>query len=282
MKTITLLIMALLFAKIVYSQEPVPSTLPTGTNEQKHTRHTANESNSNNRGTEQNPVFIKEISSDISAEKRDAEAKDREQKASYERWTTISTVIIAAFTVILGISTVLLWVETKKTARFTGLTAKTMQETAKKELRAYVFAIPDKDMDHGYYWYRSVPLIIRNFGKTPAYKCATSLYIGVFKYPLENPISNMFDHASLLATSARPVLAPGGHVRQYTQHIDLDFSQIDGIKGRQYAIFISSEVVYIDAFGEQHTTRACFYSIGEDFGKGLLANYHEGNEEAEG
>lgn len=187
-------------------------------------------------------------------------------------WFKFRTDPVSTFTFILAIVTGLLWWSTRQLV----LDAK---DTSAQQLRAYVFPNIDKDMDRGVGWHRSVPLIIQNFGKTPAHDFRTSLYIGVMKYPLEKPLQKSFPHASQLETSARTVLAPGGYVRQYAiLPFDLNTTEIAAIISRQYAVFVSSEVDYVDAFKKRHTTRICLYSTGDDFSKGLLAVYDEGND----
>jgi hypothetical protein len=105
------------------------------------------------------------------------------------------------------------------------------------------------------------------------------LYIGVFRYPLERPFTDTFPHSTQLANSAKAVLAPRGHIRQYVAlPFDLNDSEINSISARQRAVFVSSEIVYFAAFKEKHTARMCLCSTGEDFSRGLLATYREGND----
>jgi len=182
-------------------------------------------------------------------------------------WYKLRTDPVATFTFLLFIATGLLWWSTRQLV----LGA---EKTATQELRAYVFPRIDENMSYGFDWYRSVPLMIKNFGQTPAYDLACSLYIGLYKFPLDTDIN----HSEQLASSARSALAPSEYFRQYAcLPDDLNKAEIDSVINKQSAIFISGKVEYFDAFKQKHTTSICLYSTGPDFRKGLLAYYHEGN-----
>ncbi len=183
-------------------------------------------------------------------------------------WYKLRTDPVATFTFLLFIATGLLWWSTRQLV----LGA---EKTASQELRAYVFPRIDENMPDNADWYRSVPLMIKNFGQTPAYGLGCSLYIGLYKFPLDTEI----DHAEQLSSSARSALAPSEYIRQYACLPDyLNQAEIESIRNKQSAIFISGKVEYFDAFKQKHTTSICLYSTGPDFNKGLLAYYDTGND----
>jgi hypothetical protein len=255
------------------------------------------QSNQNNQsrqyGTQEVPLFIKMIPTPKSPIESQNEDNERGWKKNIDR----ATISIAGLTLIVLVFQLFVFgrqaqrlketIEemqiatkaTQKAADAADRTVQTMERTAAQELRAYVFANIDRVMDRSGGWHRSVPIIVQNFGKTPAHDLRTSLYIGVMTYPLKKSYQESFPHASQLETSARAALAPGGYVRQYAiLPLELNNAEIEGILSRKYAIFVSSEVEYIDAFDKKHTSRFCAYSIGADFRSGLLATYHEGND----
>ncbi len=207
-------------------------------------------------------------------EQRDTESQNKKENTSPDEgwWHRLKTDPVATFTAFLFFATLALYIATRQLV----LGA---EKTAAQELRAYVFPNIDKDMDRSGGWHRSVPIIVQNFGKTPAHDLRTSLYIGLFKYPLEKSVEQTFPHDQQLSTSSKIVLAPSGYVRQYAiLPLELNNAEVEGILSRKYAIFVSSKVEYIDAFEKKHTTRFCVYSTGVDFRNGLLATYHEGND----
>lgn len=112
-----ILALILFLPSFAQSQDPAPRAFVSSENQKEHASKTAKKSNAYNHGTEQNPIFVKELRTEPSTTIRDAEAKDRKQKASYERWTVISTIVIAIFTAVLGVWTILLWRETKRAAQ---------------------------------------------------------------------------------------------------------------------------------------------------------------------
>jgi hypothetical protein len=312
MRKLFILLFILLLPSLAQSQEPSPSAFLTSKNEQEHSSYTANKTNTYNRGSQQNPIFIKELPSEPTASERDAEAKEREQKASNERRTVNSTIVVAIFTAVLAIITGFLakytfklWhatVDLSKDAKETAdrqakemedslyianrsasaleRTVRTMKENANQELRAYVFPIIDKDtmsrdsFDR-LFWYKNVTFITKNFGKTPAYDVASSLWICLGKYPL----NFNFVHAYQLSESHRSPIAPGEFSWQYTGLPDnLTQAEITAITERRSAIYVGIKVEYFDAFEKKHTTTLCLCSTGSAFSEGLLAYYHEGGE----
>jgi len=264
---------------LAQSQEPSPTPLKTIGNPKKHPTKIDNATNNCNRGTEQNPIFIKELSPEIRREGRAAEAKDRYQKATYERWTVVSTITIAAFTVIMGITTILLWKETKKTARFTGLTVATMKDTAERQLRAYlsskIVEIPVNIDDHGKL---SVTTTVKNYGNTPAHSMMGSNHIGIYNLPITD--TNPLDKVTLADEISKSSIAPG-EVYYMTITLKKQFTQndISIIESGGRALFLVGEIKYVDVFGKQHSSKCCLISTGETFKHRTFSYYHEGNEE---
>ncbi len=210
---------------------------------------------------------VSEIGRPIYTHHTESGEKKQDEGPNESWWFKFRTDPVATFTLILSIVTGLLWWSTRQLV----LGA---EKTAAQELRAYVFPRIDENMSYASDWYRSVPLMIKNFGQTPAYDVAHSLFIGLYKYPLDTT----FDHSEQLSTSARSALAPSEYSRMYAcLPDDLNKAEIDSIQKKQHAIFISGKVEYFDAFRQKHTTSICLYSTGADFNKGLLAYYHEGN-----
>lgn len=121
----------------------------------------------------------------------------------------------------------------------------------------------------------SAPLIIKNFGQTPAYDILCCLQMAPRKFPLDAVLE---PHAYKPTASKSP-LAPGDQVRQYITLGDkLTETERNDILESKIAIIVWGEVIYFDAFKTKQSSNLCLYSIGEDFARGELAYYHEGNE----
>ncbi|MHB8843492.1 MAG: hypothetical protein ACYC7L_01980 [Nitrospirota bacterium] len=273
-----LILMSVLFLPaFALSQEPSPRPLESSKNPKEHSRKTDNSANTYNRGTEKNPIFIKEISSKPSEEVRAAEAKDHDRKASYEWWTVFSTVIIAAFTVVMGVWTVLLWRESKRTAIFTGQTAETMKDTTMQQLRAYVFTKHDEPFTLEINGRLSTATIIKNFGQTPAHDMMTCHRVGIYSLPLTT--TNKLEDPIYEPDSPSGPLAPGEVAYQRATIPELLPDDISAdIAAGKVALFVFGEIKYVDIFNKPHRTRYCLFSTGEDFMDRSLAYYHQGNE----
>ena len=83
-------------------------------------------------GTEQNPLVISVLPSIKSKAETEFETRERNQKSANERWITWATVWLAIVTTLLAIFTAYLWDATRKLA-------KSAEETAKRQLRAFIF-----------------------------------------------------------------------------------------------------------------------------------------------
>jgi len=120
----------------------------------------------------------------------------------------------------------------------------------------------------------TAPVTIKNFGQTPAYDFMCSLQIGFFRYPLDVPL----DVPTYLPTASKSPIAPGEHVTQYTTLPDrLNQAETDSIRSGTGAIFVWGELLYLDVLKKRQSTQFSLYSTGDDFRRGELAYYHEGN-----
>ncbi len=273
-----ILITFLLFPTFAFSQDPSLRPVVSGKKLNEHSTKTDNTSSAYNRGTEQSPIFIREVRPEPSEEVRRAEAKEHNLRASYEYWTVVSTVIIAAFTVVMGIWNILLWRESKRTANFTGQTAETMRDTAMQELRAYVYTKHDDEpvisLDVSNRLSMATKII--NFGMTPAHDLMICSRYGIYPLPLTS--INQLDAFHYDVDAPKSPLAPGEavYLRASIPEI-LSEDVIADIKSEKAALFIYGEIKYFDIFNKPHKTKYCFISTGEDFLDKTLAYYHQGN-----
>lgn len=180
----------------------------------------------------------------------------------FDKLIAWSPALLALITAILAFFTYRLWSATK--------------ETAKRQLRAYVFM---KLEDGAKMLYDAngcltAPLIIKNFGQTPAYDFISWLHIGLYKFPLDTKL----DQPSYLPTASKAPIAPSDIFRQYAiLPAQLNDAEVEAIRNKTASIFVCGEVIYHDAFKIRHRSNLCLYSTGDDFSRGELAYYHEGN-----
>ena len=177
----------------------------------------------------------------------------------------VSTIVIAIFTVILGVATWRLWLTTDNLV--TGA-----DETAQKQLRAYLLpkggTISVNGMDH------SVITFINN-GQTPAYNVGTYSAHAVVDFPL--PDNAVFSMADIERGSFGDIGAAG------ERNIELFFAlspeDMDAINNRRKAIFFWGMIEYGDIFNrETHTTEFRLYYGGDAcFPNGRMAIAKGGN-----
>ena len=161
--------------------------------------------------------------------------------------------IIAAFTIILALSTIFLWVATRDLV--TGA-----EKTAERQLRAYVSVAPVRitNINPG-----RVITVIYNFtnhGLTPAHKVVQASVIRLEHHPL--PRNFRFPDLAGIERPSRIVLPPSSPIpgqalaeRRFTQNEMIEILQAPRQGGRRLYIF--GQVDYIDAFRKPRWTRFC-------------------------
>ena len=174
---------------------------------------------------------------------------------------------IAFFTFMLFLATVALWWATRRLVQGA-------EDTAQRQLRAYVSINLDGKMFLDSDGLLNAPFITKNNGVTPANFMLCSLHIGLFHFPLDTEL----DPPEYPPTSSNSSLFPGEQVRQYaTLPRALSQAETLAIKNGEIAIYVWGEVRYKDAFNKQRSTQFRMYSTGADSTRGELAYHHEGN-----
>jgi len=248
------------------------------------------------RGTEQSPIVIKVIPPPDDDTKSAAEKKEREDKSESDWWLVKLTGVLA----LLGLLQLFVFglqarrlrqtigemkIATRATEKAANAaetsanaaerTIDTIEVTAERQLRAYVFATHDEPMFIDSNGAQCVTITIKNFGQTPANELLCSAYIGFYKFPLDTPL----DPPELLSAASTGPLAASDSRKQFpTMPTSLNSSEIDAIRDSKGAIFVWGEVIYLDIFKKKRRTKYCLYSTGDDFTRRELAYYHEGND----
>jgi hypothetical protein len=153
-------------------------------------------------------------------------------------FTAFGTLIIAAFTVCLAFATVFLYTATRNLVEGA-------DETAEKQLRAYVFikdgGIAITPDGVGFVF----GVIYKNFGKTPAYQYSTWTGGGI--YPVDDlPFPK--EPKSLTERVNRSIVGPSAETPVVADSVALSPPDLQAIRNRTKAIFIWGGVDYVDAF----------------------------------
>jgi hypothetical protein len=161
--------------------------------------------------------------------------------------------IVAAFTVILALSTLYLWLATRELVRGA-------EAASRRQLRPYVIIV-SKDIEeqmeaHEVFMQK---LMVVNRGQTPAYSLR-----GISRWILaEHPLPQHFNFTiPMLPNQSFMMLGPGqdtGH----NSYADGPFSPIELIKikssGGPWRLYNYGRFTYEDSFGTEYWTNFCYY-----------------------
>jgi hypothetical protein len=165
--------------------------------------------------------------------------------------------VTALFTVVLAISTILLWASTRDAA----IAAKAAAEALPIVERAYIFIIPElefwDDLPHssgvGTYASRiGVKFRLENHGKTPAAVQSISARLRVLNEPPDNKF-----HVIVSILPAERILISGESWVPDDSPVNcpIDEPTADTINDRTAAIWFYGSILYLDMFGTEHVTR---------------------------
>lgn len=178
--------------------------------------------------------------------------------------------ILATFTIILAVSTILLWFATRDLVR-------EAQETGRRQLRAYV-GIRQSDFIRIAAGEKSeFQIVVKNFGQTPAYDLETWTDIQVdteernlvWRFRTVEQGSNW---RFRWYNSGKKVLDPGADysILSADENV-LEQSAFEEIKSKRKKIFVFGKIRYRDSFRRKHITTFSFYNRPELVaGKGLV------------
>lgn len=169
-------------------------------------------------------------------------------------WVAFGTVIIAAFTTILGFSTVFLWRATRRLV----LGA---EDTARRQLRPYVFLDPQKEMtfvrhpstDHTV----EIEIHVKNLGLTPAHDVVGISWVALERWPLPEGFSfegpMIEDHPV-----TRSVIPPNGTAHYHTGSArPMTPAEMAAIDSGELRLYVYGHIHYTDSFGRPHWTNFC-------------------------
>lgn len=160
----------------------------------------------------------------------------------------------------------------EKSAATATRTVETMEDTAERQLRAYIFSTHDGPMTIDPNGALFATITIKNYGQTPANEVQCHVFIGLQRLPLDVRL----DPPDYAGGSKSP-LAPGETIKQFpTLPRPLKQAEIEAIRNNEGAIFIWGEIAYVDIFKKHRRTRFRLYSTGEDFTRGELGNLTPG------
>jgi hypothetical protein len=257
-----LLFLSLLFCDGTYAVSDNPSNLPSvpiaPETKQKETKPETPQ-----RGTEESPLFVK---GDITTQKSKAEA-DKEEADSLDQsaleksnnffyglagWAAFAACVVALVQGGLFVWQLIKMNAATKAARDSADAARdsviTMQETAKRQLRAYVGAY---SITVENFTLNSRPLFKykpTNSGQTPAYNLTAKILFSIH----DNPDRKKVFFAATKITPA--VVGPGQSITQSIEGRLLDQRLYDACMRKETFCMVCGVIKYTDAFKRRHRT----------------------------
>lgn len=235
------------------------------------------------RGTRASPLVVEtlEIPADAK-DKRDA-ARLRELDSSISQWVMLLTagmLIVAAVQACFFFIQLRLMKRSMKVAEAAAFAAnrsvETMQDTARRQLRAYV-TIDSAAIKFPEPGVPSVTVIVKNAGQTPAHDLRHWIHQWIETYPLKVqlplPPEGFVMSASLLGAGATHEM----HITHPRPIVKLPF--LDQIGTPEATIYVYGGINYKDVFGEQQFVRyRLMYGGPHKPSLGNLSPCAEGNE----
>jgi hypothetical protein len=230
------------------SQPPIPTaTEPTEQQQSKSSTHNR-EAKNRPRGTEGVPVFVKVLPADDAQQKGAEIAQTEKDDAAREWWAVGADIAIAVLTLVIALISLGLYLVAKDTAR--------------RQLRAYVFTDPDKSLA-SFRFAVGEPLKamlqIKNTGQTPAYDLVV-----LRGYAIEpRPIREDFDFTIKRVGVAGQIVPAGATHYWPLSNISGDTDQpipaevFNAVRNGVCDLYIFGRIEYRDAFGKQCWTNFC-------------------------
>lgn len=157
----------------------------------------------------------------------------------------------------------LAFVAASAAAVFTGFQAWIVQDTAKRQLRAYlnVRVPPNALRNFGEGKIAHVQGIFENSGQTPAYRATWKSGINVSEFRLRGPLSIEIDCQTIMSQSnsaewfveKQPVFPWKERDRPFTT------KEVQDIQARKAAVYFQGRVCYLDIFEEVQVVDFCIY-----------------------
>ncbi|HEV7164934.1 MAG TPA: hypothetical protein VGO35_06045 [Gammaproteobacteria bacterium] len=275
MQRIVLLVGFLILSGTAWcSQMPTPVKGMSTRDQQQSAAEQNRETKTDQRGTNEYPLVIKLTNTGKTDAETQQERNDIKDNATVNGIVAISTLILAAFTIVLAI---------------TGICqARISSNTTKQELRAYLSADENPDRDNRDYSINtnthraSALLCITNYGKTPAYEVCMKGRIEYMPFSREEAFKfPEFEYG-------QRVIDPGQQhflrVKSDSLYADLYRTKpkfrkdITEIKNDEKCWHVFGFVTYRDTFGGRHYIKFCYllsWDKGPDNSPGWYTHHYE-------
>lgn len=213
------------------------------------------------RGTQESPLIIKVLPSPNTNGEADKVAQHQEGKATPDWWLVILTGGLVVATAVLSVVTTFLW-------RATERLVKGADNTAKRQLRAYIAVKEDDEPiqdiagpDNGHAL--EIRMVMKNVGQTPAFKLTQWTSAIVDRETVQLPI---YEH-----DPARGIYMPPRIKMGFVTRIDTPWTRqmLEMETGEDVCLHIWGEIHYVDIFDEPRFVKFRFIKRQGDTGSEL-------------
>jgi hypothetical protein len=237
------------------SQPPTPGAADAVTKPQSATSQYQKHTENAKAATQGAPTIIETAQTTVVYDPPSDKSEKRRDHSSPEWWIVYITGALAVITLALALYTAKLW-------RSTGKLVRGSEDTARRQLRAYV-SINPKSM--GFSLVKPLSLseqpvlmrcLIKNHGQTPANKINHRFDIAVFPEPLPNEFK--FPEASRIHGGVNIGLAPSIEMSSNFERPEpLTAEEIAKIETGSYRLYLWGITKYRDAFDRDWQTKFC-------------------------
>lgn len=285
MKSAQLLSLSLLaVACYAHSEPPIPGPSEAGQPPQHQASSPQTKAERDQRGTKAAPLVVEAVESEFDAADKQNAAKYREQEAATNRWLMLLT---GGMLFVSSIQAWFFWTQLRlmdrsmvvaeKAAKSAAESVETMQDTARRQLRAYI-SINAASIEFPSPGVPKVTVSIKNTGQTPAHNVKHWIHQWIEFFPLRvdlpQPPGDLVMSCDVMgtgATHANSITHPKMIVKR-----DEDINIIGTPKG---TIYVYGEITYSDVFGERHFSKYRYMYGGSERKTGnVLSACPEGNE----
>jgi hypothetical protein len=258
-------VLLLLVCAGAYSQEPSPGTGQGAEKPKSEAKQAKTGTAYEQRGSANSPLFVKTLPAPKTEAETNHEHFQYHEKPLLDKWLTYSTIFLSVVTFFLALFTAFLWGSTSKLVRGAN-------ETAERELRAYVCVESSSGAES-----REDPswptfkIEAKNFGKTPAFDVITWIGVAVQEYPMTSEFPNPPDEEP----QSKTILGPECNTTLIgTFRRKPNAFEVGAVNNGTGAIYVQGRVDYKDAFGKPRFTTFCLVWRGAIKG---LQQYKSGN-----
>jgi hypothetical protein len=235
------------------------------------------------RGTKPQPLVIESVESAKDAAEKREQARYRvidSMTAQWAMWLTAGMLVVASIQALFFWVQLHLMRKSMKVAEVAATAAErsveTMQDTARRQLRAYV------SIDRAWIEFLEpgvpkVTVVVKNAGLTPAHNLRHWIHQWIERYPLTTQLPTP---PNGFVTSSS-VLGSGATHNMQIKHPQpiINPSFIDKIGTSEGTIYVYGEIHYKDVFGHEHITKYRLMHGGpEKSSPGVLSPCEDGNE----